>query len=422
VIGYLKRLLGTKELPPELSYEDARAVLETHKDRLERELAERADAKPEMLYYLAERGAPATRRKVAANPSTPAAANLVLSTDVDPDVRAELARKIGRLLPDLLASERDRVCELTLQTLQRLASDQLVRVRALLAEEIKSLDCVPKPILLMLAHDVEEAVSVAIIEYSPLLADNDLLEIVESARAQSALAAVARRRGVSENLSEAIVASLDRAAVAALLANPNARIREQTMERIIDHAQSIQLWHEPLAMRSDLSLRALRRIAGFVGAALIREIMERRGFDEDMVQHLKRCLRERLEHAQQPAQTKEEKARAEVAALREKGALNERYVEEAVETGQREIVIEALALLSCSSRAVVERILSARSAKAITAIVWRAGLSMRVGFKMQTMLLKLPAGELLPARSGVAFPLPEDEMRWHLSYFGAAKE
>jgi len=31
---------------------------------------------------------------------------------------------------------------------------------------------------------------------------------------------------------------------------------------------------------------------------------------------------------------------------------------------------------------------------------------------------KLPADELLPARAGVAFPLSEDEMRWHLSYFG----
>ena len=196
MIGFLKRLLGTKELPPALSYEDARAVLETHQDRLERELAERTDAKPEMLYYLAKRGAPATRLKVAANPSTPAAANLVLAGDVDADVRTELARKIGRLLPGLLASERDHVCELTLQTLQRLASDQLTRVRAILAEEIKSLDCVPKEIVLSLAHDVEEVVSVAIIEYSPLLADNDLLEIIATARVQNALAAVARRRGV----------------------------------------------------------------------------------------------------------------------------------------------------------------------------------------------------------------------------------
>src|SRR5258705_5181501 len=202
LLGFLKRLLKTKELPEKLSYEEARSVLETHKKQLEEELAARSDAEPEMLYYLAERGAPKVRRKVAANPASPAAANRFLAEDTDPEVRAELAQKIGRLLPDLLASERERVCELTLETLQRLASDQLTRVRAILAAEIKSLDCVPKEIVLALAHDVEETVSVPVLEYSPLLSDNDLLEIISTARAQSALAAVAPRRGGGEGGAE----------------------------------------------------------------------------------------------------------------------------------------------------------------------------------------------------------------------------
>jgi len=422
LLGFLKRLLKTKELPEKLSYEEARSVLETRKKQLEEELADRADAEPEMLYYLAERGAPKVRRKVAANPVAPAAANRFLADDTDADVRAELAQKIGRLLPDLLASENERICELTLETLQRLASDQLTRVRAILAAEIKSLDCVRKDIVLALAHDVEETVSVPILEYSPLLSDHDLLEIIASARAQNALAAVARRRGVSERVSEVIVASLDVEAVSALLSNPNSTIREHTMERIIDQAQAIANWHGPLVKRSDLSLRAMRRIAGFVGAALIRHLMEHSGLDEESILHLKRCLRDRLDHDEEEAETKENKARVAVRSAKERGALDEHYVEEAVESGQRDIVMEALALLSNAQRSTIERIFSSRSSKAITALVWKAGLTMRIGFKIQTMLLRLPADELLPARAGVAFPLSEEEMRWHLSYFGFPKE
>jgi len=109
MLAMLKRLFGSKELPEELSYADARAVLESHQSRAERELASRFDAEPEMLYYLAERGDVTTRRHVAANPATPAAANRMLAEDIDGEVRAELAQKIGRLLPDLLASERERV-------------------------------------------------------------------------------------------------------------------------------------------------------------------------------------------------------------------------------------------------------------------------------------------------------------------------
>jgi uncharacterized protein (DUF2336 family) len=417
VIGFLKRLLNTKELPERLSYDEARAVLESNKRPLERELAARTDAEPEMLYYLAERGTPEARRNAAANPATPAAANRILAEDVDPNVRTELARKIGRLLPDLLASERERVCELTLDALRRLASDQLVRVRKILAAEIKSHPCVPKDVILTLAGDIEETVSVPILEYSPLLSDADLLEIIATARAQSALAAVARRRGVSEKISEVIVASLDVGAVAALLANPNAMIRESTMDRIINHAQAIEAWHGPLLTRSDLSLRALRRIAGFVGVSLLRQLTERHGLDEETAQDFKRCLRLRLERDDETAETKEDKVRAAVLAARDRGTLDERYVEEAVEAGHRDVVIETLTLLARAPRPAIEKIFSSRSAKAITALAWRAGLSMRIAFKIQTLLLKLHSDELLPARAGVAFPLTEDEMRWHLSYF-----
>jgi len=210
-------------------------------------------------------------------------------------------------------------------------------------------------------------------------------------------------------------------AVAALLANPNAGIRENTMERIIDHAEKIALWQGPLIKRSDLSLRALRRIAGFVGVALLRELTDRHDLDDETVQYFKRCLRLRLESDDQTVETKEGKARAEVIAARDKGKLDERYVEDAVEAGRRDIVIESLVVLAHAERAVIEKIFFSRSAKALTALAWKAGLTMRISFKIQTMLLKLHADELLPARSGVAFPMTEDEMRWHLSYFGFAK-
>lgn len=97
MMAFLKRLVGARVLPAELSYEDARAVLESRERAAQRELAARADAEPEMLYYLAWNGDQTTRRAVAANPATPAKAERILADDVDPSVRSELARKIGRL-------------------------------------------------------------------------------------------------------------------------------------------------------------------------------------------------------------------------------------------------------------------------------------------------------------------------------------
>jgi hypothetical protein len=68
----------------------------------------------------------------------------------------------------------------------------------------------------------------------------------------------------------------------------------------------------------------------------------------------------------------------------------------------------------------VRKILSTRSAKPITSLVWHAGLSMRVAFRIQSFIMKLMGSELLPARSGVDYPMTEDEMRWHLAYFDIA--
>lgn len=422
VLALLKRFLGGKALPEALSYEKARAALESHEKKLEEELAGRTDAEPEMLYYLAERGTAKARKAVAANPSTPPQANVLLSGDIEPDIRAELARKIGRLLPDLLASEREQVCQLTLQTLSRLAADQLPRVRAILAEEIKRFDCVPREIVAALARDLEEDVCVPILAYSPLLSDEDLTEIVASARVQGALAAVAQRANLSEKVSAALVATLDVPAVATLLANPSAKIREETMAQIVERAESVASWHGVLVMRSDLSLRALRRIAGFVGTALLRHLAERHDLDSDTRTHLARALRTRLEKEHFEAHDEEEKAQHEAHKAHQSGMLDEKFVEAAAEAGKRDLVLESLALLAGVPRAVVDKIVAARSAKAATALTWRAGLPMRIAFKIQTLVVKLKASELLPARAGVSYPLSEDEMGLHLSMFGVSEK
>ena len=42
---------------------------------------------------------------------------------------------------------------------------------------------------------------------------------------------------------------------------------------------------------------------------------------------------------------------------------------------------------------------------------------MRVAFKIQTFIMKLPSRDVLPAKGGISFPMSKDEMRWHLNYF-----
>jgi uncharacterized protein (DUF2336 family) len=405
------------DAPEKLSRDQVLEILEEREKSAHHELAARTDAGPDVLLYLATKGAAVIRRAVAANMGTPAQANRLLADDEDDEVRVELARKIGRLMPDLDREESEKLRALTIETLEKLANDQLPRVRAILAEEIKSLDCVPKKIIRRLAVDLEMIVAAPILEYSPLLSDTDLMEVIATAKASAALTAIAKRKFLSANVADAIVTSLDVPAVAALLANPDAKVRAEALDDIIARAEKIRAWHQPLVLRADLSQRAIRRIASFVGAALIEMLGQHHKIDAETRNHLNHQLRHRIEAGDDAQRNEEEHAASEVETARRKGKLDDGFVDAAAEAGKREVVMLALAALASVQPETVRKILQFKSAKPITALVWKAKLSMRVAFRIQRFVMKLPASELLPARDGVRFPLSDDEMRWHLSYF-----
>jgi uncharacterized protein (DUF2336 family) len=408
--------------PETLDGRAALQLLEARAREAQDVLAQYDDAGPDVLHYLAANGASATRAAVAANPAASAATNRFLAEDDDAAVRAELAMKIARLMPGLSREENAHIFALTLETLDRLARDAAVSVRAILAEEIKNLTCVPPDIVKRLAQDAEAIVAVPILEYSPLLSDTDLLEVIACGQAHDVLAAVARRKPVTEDVSAAIAMSLDVPAITALLTNADAKIRKETLDQIIEQAESVGDWHVPLALRADLSARAIRRIAGFVGAALIERLAARNDLSDSTRQHLSRELRARVAESEIVAGAPVPPARAAdlVAKARAQGRLDAVFLEQAAQSGNRELTIMTLAELSGVPVAAVRRILSARTAKPVIALVWHAHLPMRAAFKIQTYVMRLPSHELLPARGGINFPLTKEEMRWHLSYFGIA--
>ena len=400
-----------------LTRDEALALLESRAQIAQSDLAGHTDAGGDVLHYLAENGAVATRRAVAANPAAEARTNFHLSDDEDEEVRVELARKIARLMPNLDVEESRHIHALTIDTLERLAKDQVVRVRAVLAEEIKTLDCVPKFIVQTLAKDVASLVAAPVLQYSPLLSDSDLLEVIAAGRAEEVLTAIASRRPLSGQVANAVIGTLDIPSIAALLANPDAKVRGRTMDKLIEHAEKVESLQVPLVMRTDLSKRAIWRIASFVGASLIEQLVGRYGLDEETKTHLNKELRVRLQEEGKGEHDGLEAAVRDVAAARAEGKLDEKFVDAAATGGQRDVVALALVELAHVAEPIVRKILASRTAKPVTALVWHAGLSMRVAFKIQNHVMKLGASELLPARAGVHFPMTEDEMRWHLNYF-----
>ena len=422
VVGLLRRLMGGGR---KIGYEQARELAAAGDAAVRAELAGRPDVQPEILYYLAEDASPEVRRRVAGNTQAPPQANLLLAGDGDDGVRSDLAAKIVRLAPGLSANEQDRLRRLTYETLEILARDQIVKVREIVSDALKDVVDAPPEVIRRLARDAEIAVAAPVLQFSPVLADEDLLEIIVAGPAPGALSAISKRAEVKARVADAIAATDDVDAIATLLANPSAQIREETLDRLVDRAADIERWHQPLVERPHLSSKAAGKLARFVAANLLQGLAARQDLEPDAAVAVAAVVRKRLEEleATGPAKADARKAADETAALmraqqlKAQGRLDESTVDAALAGGDHAFVIAALAVLSGVSFATVRKTVHTQSAKGIVAVTWKAGLSVGLCDQLQVKLLRLPPSRQLHARGGV-FPLTADEMDWQLEFLG----
>jgi uncharacterized protein (DUF2336 family) len=388
--------------------------------KVRREIAHSRTARPEILYSLATDRAAVVRRAIAATARTPAHADMLLVRDPDEAVRADLARKVAALLPDLTADEQSQARERVIEMVTALARDTAVRVRQVIAETLKDVAHAPAQVIRELAEDVELVVAEPVLRWSPLLTDDDLLEIIGGRPIPGAVAAIAQRAGVSGIVADAIVEADDEAAVAALLANPSAQIREETLDLVVERAPARTSWHPSLVSRPVLPPRLVKRIASFVAATLLRKLEQRSDLDAATRAAVKAEVGRRLDKdADKSGEPEGETAEEIVARLKAQGALDEDAVVAAMGEGKRAVVKAALAALSGLGEAIVDRIMSSRSAKGIVALVWKAGLSPRLASQIQLRLGGIPPRQVLSARGGEGWPLSPEDMTWHLEFFGA---
>lgn len=418
-------MTGAQAAIREPDYEAAKRLAADPDARVRARLAARDDVRPEILFFLANDGSADVRREIAANAATPAQADALLSRDDDPDVRASLAGKIARALPDLSPEGHLRVGKLVARTLATLARDEIAKVRAALADALKDVVNAPGDVIRTLARDPELTVCEPVLRFSPLLDDAALLELVAHHRGGLAVAAIAKRDRLGAGVSDAIAAGEDEAAVAALLANRSAQIREETLDRIVEAAPRRQAWHAPLADRPSLSARIVQKMTSFVADALLQRLEARADLDPRTRSSVASALRERLglkAAADAPARAEQETRRTpdqvmrDVRALYEGGALGEDVVLEALLRGDRPFVRAALVVLSGHSDDVVDRITTSRSARGMVGLAWRAGLSPRLALQLQLRYGAIAPAQALAPRDG-GWPLTEDEMAWHLAFF-----
>lgn len=416
--------LGRPRLPKRLTYEESRELARSGSARTRADLAQRQDVRPEVLYFLAEDPSSEVRRHIAANAKTPRQADLILARDVDEAVRAELAAKVAKLTALEGRGAQEKAQRYVEQTLEVLARDQAVKVRCILAEALKTVADAPPQVIRQLARDAEDVVACPVLEFSPLLSDEDLLEIIASSGLTSRLCAISRRADLGETISDAIVQRNDREAIGALLANGSAQIREETLDRLIDASVKETRWQPALVARPGLPSGAVKKLAGLVAESLLRKLQSRKDLDPQAAKAVAAVVRQRLEENGATGAGTGKAAAASgvveaVARLKKAGRLTSEVISEAVLAGQRDFVRHALAAMAGVGVDFVDRVFQGHSAKGITALAWKAGCSMRVALQLQTNMGGIPPNKALHARGGSDFPLTPEEMAWQLDFFAS---
>jgi uncharacterized protein (DUF2336 family) len=423
-------------------YESAKRMLNDPDVYVRANMAKRTDLRPELLYYLTDDVSSEVRQALADNSALPWQADMKLAGDSSVDVRAGLAGKVQRILPDLQPGEQDAARQRIMKTLEVLAKDTAARVRSVVAETLKDVADAPPDLVKQLARDAELAVAAPVLQFSPLLTDDDLIEIVRGKFAEGATAVVAKRAGASEKLSDAIVQSDDIDAVTTLLGNSSAQIREETLDLVLDKAPSRPSWHGPLVDRPRLSNKAALKIAAFVAEAFAQRLQARPDLDPATKEAVTAEVRKRIAEAgggvddttglgkkrnvADPdwaagggGEGEGETVGAKVKRLRREKKLDDAAIVAAAQGGEKLFVKLALSELAAIRADAVDKILTARSAKGVIAVCWKAKLKLATAVAVQQRTLSLPPKNVLNQPKWDGWPMTEEELKWQLEFFGA---
>jgi len=416
-----------------LTYQQARGVA-AHGDALARTaLARRQDVPPEVLYFLASDDEATVRGAVAANALTPALGNLVLAGDVDEQVRDALAGKLtrhGRYCG--IGEMQMRARAIADLTVEKLAGDSSVAIRAAMAEILKDDPGATRSVILALALDENLDVALPVLEFSPVLTAEDLLEVIAGSQDDAKLAAIAHRPLLDERVASMLVASRNVPAIAHMLGKSSADVQETTLDRLIDSAAEELGWQEPPHFRRDVTESTVQTLVDKVQTR-IEELFPSdqdlpagaRSTIQAMVQKRLDKGTDRIRGAAAAGLAAEPGGGIEVAldnahALEDQGLLDEGTLRVFLLTDHDEALIAGLVVRAGLPVRTVLHIVAAQSARAMCALAWKAGLSAAFALELQLRLASVTAESAIAPADDGSYAVDDEEMQWQLGMFGDA--
>ncbi|HVY04111.1 MAG TPA: DUF2336 domain-containing protein, partial [Caulobacterales bacterium] len=176
------------------------------------------------------------------------------------DDRALAAQKICRCIDGLDLSGEERAHAETI--LKLMAEDAAASVRRALAVTLRNSPRLPHDLARQLADDID-SIALPILQHSPVLSDEDLIEIVRSAP-PSKQVAVAKRDELSTVVTGAIAVFGAPIAVESALANDNAAFDHGGLKTVLQRMGDRPSITAAMAHRNSLPVAIVERLVAMV--------------------------------------------------------------------------------------------------------------------------------------------------------------
>lgn len=157
-------------------------------------------------------------------------------------------------------------CDLMRDILRRLTRDVEMAIRIALAERLADDPDAPHDLILLLADDRIE-VARPIILRSPLLTDEDVLELIAECGIAHQEAAAARPN-IGMQVTDVLAKSEAESVLVTLVRNVTAKISPMTYETLVEKSRQLASLQDPLARRSDLPQQLATRMCEWVSEAI----------------------------------------------------------------------------------------------------------------------------------------------------------
>ncbi|HEY7799968.1 MAG TPA: DUF2336 domain-containing protein [Hyphomonadaceae bacterium] len=206
-----------------------------------------------------------------------------------PEDRAHAAQKICRRIDTIELTDEEK--ESARQILDLLANDTADLVRHALAITLRNSPKLPHDIAIKLAKDVD-AVAIPILRNSPVLTDEDLVEIVLAGSPEKQVA-IATRPVLGEGLTEVITLYGAKPAVEAVALNEGAAFSDEAYHGVLKRFENDNEVKGALISRSKLPLHITEKLVAMVTGELFDRLVNKHELPPQLAIEIASGARER---------------------------------------------------------------------------------------------------------------------------------